>query len=582
MAKNFLGVDPDIPNYGAAKRAGPIRMIQDWQYQPIQDAENQIAAGIGVGAAQVFPVEDPLSYYNLIQEKLVNDQAQREKLVAEQKEALNIEWGDEKPLLPDQRKWANKEKQRIREAYIKAYKDGSIKNPLVSEQLKSMVDVYKGTLNDFSGQAKEYYAAQRAVTTNPDKFGLKSPSLLSDVPTSIYSDDPYEISSNLSRGVSDAVYAKRDTDYIKYFRDRTKSVTNRIKEEFGEVTTTNVKPLRDAIKKQVENDYAFMEDTNPYMTSQILDEYGTRDQAIEAMTRDSMARVNIVKERVEDEEKKSSDKKYGTGISEEDVLLRKEVIKRIQNQDRSAFEQIIGSKFLGGKVSDIDYKNEGDDTFLVVSYGKEDQYGRTDTKTKEYKISGKSGSFGIINTMLNEVAGQMKISIEALQKAPEATTGDLSYDELNKDISSIQNIESNEKEARKALSKINASEIKFTPYKEKGRESILSFKYNGKEYSFNLNDEKSYSDLKNFIMENESSKYMKGGAVEDAINPVTKAKNKAKEENKINTISKATLNRNVEKARKDYKERTGEDLSYEDALIKVEKIMELNGITLEE
>lgn len=125
--------------------------------------------------------------------------------------------------------------------------------------------------------------------------------------------------------------------------------------------------------------------------------------------------------------------------TDEDIILRKELIKRIQLGDPGAAGSLVGGTFGKGKIIESEFLEGGD---AKVNTGELDEFGneifvdsgnpsvntlklkvREGSSTKTYELQmGKeqAGSFNELNNVINTVSGQEKFSIEELSRTGES------------------------------------------------------------------------------------------------------------------------------------------------------------------
>lgn len=130
------------------------------------------------------------------------------------------------------------------------------------------------------------------------------------------------------------------------------------------------------------------------------------------------------------------------------------IIRRIQNNDRSAMDLLVGSNYLGSTISEIAPSSKG----LLLTLANGDQH--------DIDVSKGSGAYNEIRNALRGADSKRHGDIKEVAKQP--YSGDTNWDMMNKDIDVISKVDSNEKTAFDKLESLGFTDVSYD-------DDVLSF-----------------------------------------------------------------------------------------------------------
>ena len=206
--------------------------------------------------------------------------------------------------------------------------------------------------------------------------------------------------------------------------------------------------------------------------------------------------------------KKTKEKKIRNGNGEDTELNAslEKIIRRIQNNDKSAMDLLKGSNYLGSTISDIAPSDKG--VFITLANG----------DTHDIDVSTKGGAYNeFLNALRSTDAKKRQDIIEVSKQDYEGNTD---WNKLNTDVAVIQDAYNNPDNAKKMLTDLGFTKPKWegnklTAVDPKGvkRELVLGEKeYRDYMDNQDLTDEEihkyMYEDVKKLLTETSRDNYI--------------------------------------------------------------------------
>jgi hypothetical protein len=201
--------------------------------------------------------------------------------------------------------------------------------------------------------------------------------------------------------------------------------------------------------------------------------------------------------------RKQMELRMGKKDKEESIIERKKLIDAVQKGHGWALDALKQSTYNGMIVKEVDYDTTGEDAELVLKLVNKKGEAQEDARLSLGSEAG--GSFNVLNTVVNTIKGQERFSMEDLTKAPSVTPSELAQevdiDKLNTDIKTIQQDPVAGAEYIQSLEGVESVEYDEGTLKVKGE-------FSSGDKTFNLRDEKSYEDLKKYVLDKNRDQYV--------------------------------------------------------------------------
>jgi hypothetical protein len=197
------------------------------------------------------------------------------------------------------------------------------------------------------------------------------------------------------------------TDWMRNFTKDVSPTSFLTVNEEGDVTEESLRESKESNRVQAEQHL----DTS--LDGPIILEHfkGDREAAIEYLAENLKARQDKKNKRTLDE----PPSQYGSGVTEEMAMTRKEKIYLIQNGDTTAVESLRGGMWAGNVITDVSWRETTEGAILEIT--------AVDDTGKKFKYNVNAGnpeSFHQINDAIEGKRNEKKINPDAMAKIKDA------------------------------------------------------------------------------------------------------------------------------------------------------------------